>query len=882
MQAHLKSHWQARSLCWLFCAIACLPCAVTGQVVSPTANDVWAFGDKAGLDFSTGTPVPIQTDMYILEGCASVSDHNGQLLFYSNGTRVWNRDHVLMPHGDSLSGDPNTYPTNSTTQSSLIVPMDGATGKYYLFTLSDANNPDHFGRLVYSIIDMNLDNGLGDVVTDSKSTPIDSFLAEKLIAIQGDHCNIWLLVHAYDSNVFKAYELTAAGISTTAVLSATGGFSPPAYFYGGVMKSSPNRQWIISCSYGGPGPTGSAELFHFNPGTGQVSSFAVLSNNAFNMYYGAGFSADNTKLYITAHQSPAIYQYDLNLGNAAAIVNSAMDITQDAPVAGLAQGDLKLGPDGKLYVAQLYAPAIGVINNPGLQGIACGYTPSQIPLLPNTQSLCGMPNYVIDLQPPLNQTFSETICYFPDSLPLLVASDAWQITWDNGSTDASRFVYEGGTYWVSYYTSPCRYHTDTFMLYAPTRQPHNSFTAPGCKDIQDGHIWSQPAAGDSTTYTYTWKNEAGDIIRTTAHAYTADTLQGLAPGNYTLLLQGAGCDTLFSFSLPSPEYEVAFLVDTLICGGDTVFFQNTSMGSFAHWNWNFGDGVLSSEKEPIHVFAAPGSYLLSLVAQTTTGCIDSARTTIVVDPVANGSLIKDRETLCTGEAVTFITQTDSSVRQMICDFGDGTITTLAPGTVQHAYDLAGTMSVQIQVQFRACPDTIITDIVQVYPFPVAQLTSDSSLCLDTAPLLVQDLIDQPPGYSYSWNTGDTSSAILIKQPGTYQVQVRSDQGCTTTQSITISKDCYIDIPNAFSPNGDGVNDYFFPRTALSKSLAQFQMKVFNRWGALLFESQNVDGRGWDGRFMGKEQPVGVYVYLLEVTFDNGRAESYQGNLTLIR
>src|SRR5690606_23081679 len=110
-------------------------------------------------------------------------------------------------------------------------------------------------------------------------------------------------------------------------------------------------------------------------------------------------------------------------------------------------------------------------------------------------------------------------------------------------------------------------------------------------------------------------------------------------------------------------------------------------------------------------------------------------------------------------------------------------------------------------------------------------------------------------------TGDTTEILKVVHPGIYTLSVSTKPiGCTTTESITIHKDCYIDIPNAFTPNGDGSNDYFFPRQLLSESLSHFHMQVYNRWGQLLFETNNLNGRGWDGRLNGKNQPTGVYLY----------------------
>ncbi|MGN6569765.1 MAG: gliding motility-associated C-terminal domain-containing protein [Flavipsychrobacter sp.] len=95
--------------------------------------------------------------------------------------------------------------------------------------------------------------------------------------------------------------------------------------------------------------------------------------------------------------------------------------------------------------------------------------------------------------------------------------------------------------------------------------------------------------------------------------------------------------------------------------------------------------------------------------------------------------------------------------------------------------------------------------------------------------------------------------------------------------------CYLDIPNAFTPDGDGVNDYFFPRQLLSAGVIQFYMGIYNRWGEKVFETSQTDGRGWDGRLNGNLQPEGVYVYLIKVRFAGSDTENlYKGNVTLLR
>jgi gliding motility-associated-like protein len=90
------------------------------------------------------------------------------------------------------------------------------------------------------------------------------------------------------------------------------------------------------------------------------------------------------------------------------------------------------------------------------------------------------------------------------------------------------------------------------------------------------------------------------------------------------------------------------------------------------------------------------------------------------------------------------------------------------------------------------------------------------------------------------------------------------------------------MPNVFTPNGDGVNDYFYPRSLLSSGLTEFKMDIYNRWGALIFETNAVEGQGWDGKYNGVAQPEEVYIYIIDAKFKDGKKEHHTGNITLIR
>ncbi len=171
--------------------------------------------------------------------------------------------------------------------------------------------------------------------------------------------------------------------------------------------------------------------------------------------------------------------------------------------------------------------------------------------------------------------------------------------------------------------------------------------------------------------------------------------------------------------------------------------------------------------------------------------------------------------------------------------------------------------------------------VNIIPIPNVNLGRDTSICPGNSMLSLHNLNTAPVG-KYIWNTGDTTASIQVAHEGDYWLKAMNGD-CNASDSISITKACYLDIPNAFTPgSGNDIDGYFLPRQLLSKSVVTFEMKIFDRWGQLLFESTKTDGRGWDGSFKGQPSPFGVYVYLIKVSYANGLSESYQGNVTLLR
>ncbi|HTO17019.1 MAG TPA: gliding motility-associated C-terminal domain-containing protein, partial [Edaphocola sp.] len=216
------------------------------------------------------------------------------------------------------------------------------------------------------------------------------------------------------------------------------------------------------------------------------------------------------------------------------------------------------------------------------------------------------------------------------------------------------------------------------------------------------------------------------------------------------------------------------------------------------------------------------------------------------------------------------------------NFGDGgTLSTGNAPTMNYAFPKAGTYNVGMTVSYTKCPDVTFSRTVVVNDYPKVNLGDDNSLCYQGTPVLLKNLEPNQANDRFLWNTGEKTPSILAKHDGMFSLTLTRNE-CSTTDSIHISKDCYADLPNAFVPGSGDVTGYFFPRTLLSKGVSKFEMTVFNRWGQVVFKTNSTNGRGWDGTLNGVAQPAGVYVYQIDITYNNGKDEKYQGNVTLMR
>ena len=360
------------------------------QAQSPFSN--WYFYN-AGLSFNSGTPVALTNSiMNQPEGCATVSDANGQLLFYTDGKRVFDKNHQVMPNSLYLKGD------GSSSNSAVIVPKPGSKRYYYIFT-SPVNAID---GIYYSIVDLSLNNGNGDIMACAKNVLIGQApFAEKLTtALHDNGHDVWVIARKWQSSAIYAWQVTACGVQD-AVISEVGLNIPSGQLVGpyGCLKASPQQNRIVSANElsSSASSGGCIELFDFNNATGElsnamwfVSPHEIDANGTPNAtVYGIEFSPGGQFLYSSSWLDDEIYQMDITLGTAADILASAQVIGDVNNGIGNA-GAMQLADDGKIYIAQRFDSYLSVIANPDAAGIGCGFSLDAVDLSPK-QAQSGLP-----------------------------------------------------------------------------------------------------------------------------------------------------------------------------------------------------------------------------------------------------------------------------------------------------------------------------------------------------------------------------------------------------------------------------------------------------------------------------------------------------------
>lgn len=333
--------------------------------------NIWYFGNHAGLDFNSGSPVALTNgQLNTEEGCATLSNSAGQLLFYTDGITIYNKNHTVMLNGTGLLGH------SSSAQSATIVPKPGSTTMFYVFTTDNEHDPNGFR---YSIVDLSLDSGLG-AVTSNKNVLVYTPTIENLaITKHANGTDYWIITHGWNNNSFHAYLLTASGLSAVPITTNIGNVVAGIGFVAaGITKISPSGSKLAFSSV-----SDFVQLFDFNNSTGIISNEQTLLTESWELY-GLEFSPNESALYVT-NTFHKVYQFDLLASN---IPASKLELYNGT----LLPGQLQLGPDGKIYLAIYNQTKLSVINNPDIVGLGCNFQLNAIDL-GGKISMGGLPSF---------------------------------------------------------------------------------------------------------------------------------------------------------------------------------------------------------------------------------------------------------------------------------------------------------------------------------------------------------------------------------------------------------------------------------------------------------------------------------------------------------
>jgi hypothetical protein len=262
----------------------------------------WYFGEKAAINFSNGSPVAVlNSQMNSHGGSASMSDSAGNLLFYTDGIQVWNRNHQVMANGTGLG---TSVGYMGSSHPVIIVPKPGNTGVYYIFTVDGPASGYIRKGLRYSVLDMGLNSGMGDI-TSVKNIPLTGGqnACGRLTAVShGNSNDVWIITRLYDDDKYASYLLKANGIVSTPVISQATKYMTIYGLGDGILKITPDGTQLFNIEWYG------IERCGFNIFTGKVSPyyyFSVPDNGG--IYDALEFSPDSRFLYTSSNSNYKFY-----------------------------------------------------------------------------------------------------------------------------------------------------------------------------------------------------------------------------------------------------------------------------------------------------------------------------------------------------------------------------------------------------------------------------------------------------------------------------------------------------------------------------------------------------------------------------------------------
>lgn len=514
---------------------------------------------------------------------ATQCDAQGNVLFYANGMYMWDRNGNAMPN----CTNPIWTATNvfGWSINAMIVPDGADTNLYYVFQLfpSQGNapwGPYYHGQLTYSVVDMRLNGGMGDVVAGRKHILLDTSAAHMMTIVPGSNCDYWVVVQQMYGHDFRTYHISLLGIDTKPVYSPINSLLsmyPP--FAGknlscraGNLIYSYSRNKLIA-SY----ESGDICAYDLDPATGKVSNAKTLAwaypqgeNYSSNTIPAICLSPDESLLYASGYANTMngfqVRQFPINGSGSSMslgwpnVIFSTSGATylsvQESFGFAWQQSAMQLGYDHKIYhVFTVGQNFLGRIENPNIAGTGCNFVPNAISLQAGTYGTSAMPAPMYGRRSPILTGSSEkniTVC-FNSSTPLTAPDGYSSYTWQNGQQGKILNATTSGMYYVMSMNGDCTYRKDSFNvklvnfglslgddLYTCEEQTLNADAG-----IQASYLWSDGSANPS--------------------------FHTNGPGTYWVSVTShEGCALTDTVIINNEELGLALPPDTVICTGELI------------------------------------------------------------------------------------------------------------------------------------------------------------------------------------------------------------------------------------------------------------------------------------------------------------------------
>ena len=618
-------------------------------------SNIWYFGDRAGINFNVNPPVPLNNSaMNAPEGCAIICDRNGNAIFYTDGTNVYNKVHALISTG--IGGDP------LASQSSIIVPVPGDETLFYIFTNESVNGVS--GNTVkYSLFDIKQNGGLGAVV--QQDLTLFSRSTERITA-----SGRWLIIHEYGNNTFRLYPISGNGIGAP-VLTSIGSdhLCVPVENNEGYMKFGPGNTLAVALST--PGTSNVVELFHVNDTTGRLSAYQRVDlKEPAGQVYGLEFSPGGNKIFATV-KGPGtsnIFEYFIDsIGKA----YFRQKIIQSAEL-----GAIQRGPNGTLYVAVNGAGNgfLGTIQADEDTLASSSFTLNGFQLAATTTSRLGLPNFIQQISNATGGPGIEAIGFCMGTPTRFIgtptdAIDTFFWFFGDGASDVQgttehTYAPPPNTYLVSLrLTNRCGLDTTmtrNVTIVAPPVTP----TIPGAAVLCNGPVTLDANTANTPGLTYLWSSGA----TTQTVVISQQSIISVTNTDTT-----NGCTSNATSLVADNQPQLDLGPDQTLCQNSFTSALN-AQNPGANYVWTVNGGAVTNAQSRALDTTLPGIFTYQVV---------------VTDPITT-CMVTDQATFTIIASPSFtITGTNPSA----CLGTDGTITVnllpTAPATGPYSYFLTG-------------------------------------------------------------------------------------------------------------------------------------------------------------------------------------------------